>query len=132
MARNKSTAKQNMLKKRDEALAGKDLKKDEATPTDAGKKRRWRPGTQAIREIKRLQRSTKTVVPRAAMARAIRGMVENKEIRWSPLALNTIHACAEEFVTTFLRKAQLVACSNNRTTLSKRDLDTVRALQQQQ
>lgn len=60
-------------KKNEEQEANK-MKKMDHFKTEGGVKKRrhrWKPGTVALREIKKYQRSTDTLIPRAPMDRLI-------------------------------------------------------------
>lgn len=64
----------------------------------AKKKRRVKPGVKAVREIRKYQKSTDMLIPRAPMIRLIKGILtdlEHDDIRLTKGAVKAIHEMAE-------------------------------------
>jgi histone H3 len=89
---------------------------------------RWRPGTVALREIRRYQMSTNTLVPRAPMRRLIREIMYdiNPELRLKDTAASAMHECAEAFLIKLLSDTNLMAIHTHRVTIQPRDMSAVR------
>ena len=69
------------------------------SPEKAAKKKRWRPGTVALREIKSLQRSTDLLIPKLPMARLIKEQSQQtaiNRIKWKKEAINALHTATED------------------------------------
>ena len=71
-----------------------------ATPEDEKKKRRWRPGTVAKREIRKLTRSTDLLFPKASFSRVVREICQNKihnghETRFTKNSMKAIQVLAD-------------------------------------
>ena len=104
------------------------VKKSEITKHEAlPKKRRWRPGTQALREIRRYQRSTELMLPKAAFGRVTREVAEEVTrdglaIRFQASALEAVQQAAEDYLTDIYAKAQRYALHGKRVTITKDDL----------
>jgi histone H3/H4 len=75
-------------------------------------KRRWRPGTVAKREIRKLSRTTNLMFPRSSFSRVVREICQDTvpngtDIRFTPNSLKAIQEAAETFVTETFHKADL-------------------------
>ena len=70
----KQTAVKSKSSKR--ALGNKKAKKSASGSTGAKKSFRWRPGTVALREVRRLQKSTDLLVAKAPFSRLVREIAE--------------------------------------------------------
>lgn len=102
-----------------------------ATQSQAeGRKRRFKAGTVALREIKQYQKSTDLLLPRAPFQRLVReitGAVD-PDLRFAPQALIAIQEAAEAYLTGVFEDAQLCAIHANRVTVQKKDLDLARRI----
>ena len=63
--------------------------KKKNAPATGGVKRRFKPGTVALREIKRYQKTTENLIPRAPFQRYVRSICEgiDHEVRFQAQAL---------------------------------------------
>ena len=79
---------------------------------DAGIKKphRFHPGTVALREIKRYQKTTKPCIPRAAFERLVReiGQDYKNDLRWTAGALDALREEAEAQVTQLFKGCMTV------------------------
>ncbi|KAK8943488.1 histone H3-like centromeric protein HTR12 [Platanthera guangdongensis] len=83
-------------------------------------KRRFRPGTVALREIRKLQKSWNLLIPRAPFIRIVRDITcfYSKEVnRWQAEALTAIQEAAEAFLVELFDNANLCAIHAKRVTL---------------
>jgi histone H3/H4 len=94
------------------------------------KKHRYRPGTVALREIKRQQKSVDNILPAAAFTHVVREICEEMapNMRWRREALKALQAGAEEHVIRRFSKAQIAALHAKRITVEVSDMQIVEAL----
>jgi len=94
------------------------------------RKMRFRPGTVALREIRRYQKSTKHLVPRAPFARLVRSIVgdNNAELRMSARALMALQEASESYLTALFEDTNLCALHANRTTVMAKDMKLARRI----
>lgn len=114
-----------------------------APPPQARPKRRWRPGTVALREIRKYQKSSDLLIPKAPFARTVREIMdkyfysptgkfykaraEGRGItRWSAQALLAIQSAAEEYLVGLMHDGLCAAIHAKRVTLTDKDLRLVR------
>ena len=89
---------------------------------------RFRPGTVALREIRRYQKSYNLLLPRLPFQRLVREICQNmiqKELRFQSTALQALQEAAEAYVVTYFQQAQLAAIHANRVTVQARDFHFV-------
>ncbi|TQN63582.1 histone H3.3 [Colletotrichum shisoi] len=94
------------------------------------KKRRFRPGTKALREIKKLQKEVKLAIPKRAFSRVVREVAFSisPSLQFQSIALEALQEAAEAFLISVLENANLCAIHARRVTLQKKDVDLVREL----
>ncbi|KAF4725556.1 hypothetical protein FOZ62_003172 [Perkinsus olseni] len=99
--------------------------------SDGKKKRRFRPGTKALKEIRQFQRTTELLVPKAPFARVVREiqlLFVGEEWRWSQEALIALQTAAEAYLVGLFEDAMLVAIHAKRVTLMSKDIRLVRRI----
>jgi len=106
--------------------------------SDAGaakpKKRRLRPGTKALREIEKYQRSINQLIPRAAMSRLCREVVHENcqfdadSMRMTPGALAALQEASETFLVQFFEVANLSAIHAKRVTVMPADIEHTKTM----
>lgn len=90
-------------------------------PTGVKKPHRYRPGTVALREIRKFQRSTVLLIRKTPFARLVRELsnnVTNEPYRWSGNALTALQEATEDFIVHLLEDCNLCAIHAKRTTIS--------------
>lgn len=114
-----------------------------APPRRAPTKRRWRPGTVALQEIGKYQKSSDLLIPKAPFARVVREVMDNFYCsstgrfyraraqgrvitRWSAQALLAIQSAAEEYLVGLMHDGLCAAIHAKRVTLTDKDLRLVR------
>jgi histone H3 len=124
----KQTAVKSKSSKR--ALGQKKAKKSASGSSGMKKSFRWRPGTVALREVRRLQKSTDLLVAKAPFSRLVREIAETHKsgLRFQASAVAAIQEATEAFVVSLLSDANLTALHANRVTAMPRDLQLVRRL----
>nr|WIM49692.1 centromere-specific histone H3 variant [Allium cepa] len=99
--------------------------------TGARKKHRFRPGTVALREIRKYQKTAELLIPAAPFIRLVREITNlySKEVtRWTPEALLAIQEAAEFFIINLLEEANLCAIHAKRVTLMQKDIQLARRI----
>ncbi|KAK6141079.1 hypothetical protein DH2020_025191 [Rehmannia glutinosa] len=113
-----------------------------APPSKSGgqaqKKRRNRPGTVALREIRKYQKSWNLLIPAAPFIRTvISHTLQVKEItsqyapsiaRWQAEALVALQEAAEDYIVQLFEEAMLCAIHAKRVTLMKKDFELARRI----
>lgn len=100
-------------------------KKPARLGADGKRKRRFRPGTVALRQIRKEQQRTDLRIQKAPFVRLIReilGDTSNGEYMITEKAKNTIQSAAEEHVTDALYWANRVAIHGGRVQITPADL----------
>ena len=98
-------------------------------PLPAKKPRRYRPGTVAIREIRRYQRSTDNVIRRLPFQRLVReisrellGTSGGREYRYQANALLALQEAAEAYLVELFYWTNEIAIHCKRVTILPRDM----------
>ena len=110
-------------------LGGKQPRRN-PPPTPEGvpkKKHRFRPGTVALREIRKYQKSTDLLIRRRPFHRVVREVAQDykTDLRFSCDALLCLQIATEEFITILFMKCNLAAVHAKRKTITHRDLNFV-------
>jgi histone H3 len=94
------------------------------------RKFRFRPGTVALREIKRYQKQTTLLMPRAPFQRFVRSITEgiDNEIRFQSQALLAVQEAAEAYLVGLFEDTNLCAIHAQRVTIMKKDLHLARRI----
>ncbi|XP_022735279.1 histone H3-like centromeric protein HTR12 isoform X2 [Durio zibethinus] len=105
----------------------------QATPFQRTSKKphRFRPGTRALQEIRKFQKTTKLLIPAASFIREVRAISYQfaPEItRWQAEALVVIQEAAEDYLVQLFGDAMLCAIHAKRVTLMKKDIQLARRL----
>jgi len=96
-------------------------------------KRRYRPGTVALREIRKFQSSTKLLVQKLPFARLCREIglqyrPTGKDFRWQSQALQALQEAAEAYLVYLFEDANLCAIHAKRVTVMKKDIQLARRI----
>lgn len=129
MARTKET----VSKKAKKSLGRKSSKKaTKAAGGSSGTKRthRWRPGTVALREIRKYQKSTELLIRKAPFQRLVRELATTQKegLRFQSSAVLAIQEATESYVISLLSDTNLCAIHTRRVTIMPRDLTLARRL----
>lgn len=99
------------------------------------KKRRWRAGTAALREIRRYQKSTALLLRKAPFIRLIREIAQNYPIgptgdvpRFEKAALAALHEVTEAYGVKVFQATNLAAIHAKRVTIMPQDIALQRAM----
>jgi histone H3 len=92
------------------------------------KPHRYRPGTVALREIRRYQRSTEPLIPRASFGRLVRDIASPLfpfPPRMQHAAIDALRTATEDYLVRFFQETNLVALHCKRVTILPRDMRLV-------
>ena len=94
---------------------------------DTPKPRRYRPGTVALREIRKYQQSTELLIRRAPFNRLIRELVQDlwcgaHELRISPTAITALQEAAEVYLVLLFEDTNLCTIHVKHVTIMPKDI----------
>ncbi|KAJ3763652.1 histone H3 [Lentinula raphanica] len=98
------------------------------------KGRRFRPGTVALREIRKYQKSTDLLIRKLPFSRLIREIaqdmttVSDADLRWQSSALLALQEATEAFLVHLFEDANLCALHAKRVTIMQRDIQLARRI----
>lgn len=142
MARTKSNPQKqagSLKRPRNKATKRKSKSKtmsDSDTLQQLRKKKRFRPGTVALREIKRQQMSTKMIIAKAPFRRLVREITNDllppgsANYRITKQAFDALQAAAEDYLSRKFKDATTCAVINNRQAVLLRDWKLALALEE--
>ena len=124
MSRTKQTARKSTGGKAPRKVLGK--KKQAAAVATSGKMRphRYRPGTVALREIRRYQKSSELLVRKLPFQRLVREIAQNikPELRFQATSVLALQEAAESFLVSLFEDTNLCAIHAHRVTIQAKDL----------
>nr|AEK21394.1 beta centromeric histone H3 [Hordeum bulbosum] len=102
----------------------------QSQPEKKKRAHRFRPGTVALREIRKYRKSTELLIPFAPFVRLVRGIANgfmniggpNKPTPWTPHALLSLQEAAEYHLVDLFGKANLCAIHAKRVTVLLKDM----------
>jgi histone H3-like centromeric protein A len=104
-------------------------------PTPTGKKRRYKPGTVALKEIRRYQRSYDLLIAKLPFARLVREVALDllpadvgAELRWQSHAIQALQEAAEAFMVHLFEDTNLCAIHAKRVTIMQKDIQLARRI----
>ncbi|KAI0127507.1 histone-fold-containing protein [Xylariales sp. AK1849] len=102
-------------------------------PVPVGRKRRYRPGTKALREIRRLQSSTDLLILKLPFSRLVREVAlqyrpRDEGMRWQSQAIQAVQEAAEAFLIHLFEDANLCAIHAKRVTIMQKDIQLARRI----
>ena len=90
------------------------------------KKRHYQPGTLALREIRRYQKSTDLLIRKAPFIRLVKEILHGKlgrtEIRMQRIAVEALQEAAKYYTTNLFDDANICALHAKRITLQPKDM----------
>ena len=96
-------------------------------------RKRYRPGTVALREIRKYQKSTDLLIRKLPFARVVREVAQdfyvgNEPLRWQALAVMALQEAAEAFLVHLFEDANLCAIHAKRVTIMVKDIQLARRI----
>eukprot|EP01122_Echinamoeba_exundans_P001267 TRINITY_DN1129_c0_g1_i2.p1 TRINITY_DN1129_c0_g1~~TRINITY_DN1129_c0_g1_i2.p1 ORF type:complete len:151 (-),score=36.50 TRINITY_DN1129_c0_g1_i2:87-491(-) len=129
MARTKQTARKSTGGKAPrKSLATKAARK----PAMGGIKKphRFRPGTVALREIRRYQKSTELLIRRMPFQRLVREIAQDykTDLRFQTAAVSALQEATEAYLVGLFEDSNLCAIHGRRTSLQPKDMQLARRI----
>ena len=131
MARTKQTARKSTGGKAPrKQLATKAARKSAPATGGVKKPHRFRPGTVALREIRRYQKSTDLLVRKLPFQRLVREISHDfkSDLRYQSTALLALQEAAEAYTVTLFEDTNLCAIHAKRVTIMPKDIQLVRRI----
>mmetsp|Transcript_19590 Transcript_19590/g.32671 ORF Transcript_19590/g.32671 Transcript_19590/m.32671 type:complete len:148 (+) Transcript_19590:100-543(+) len=107
----------------------------DANQAPARKPRRFRPGTVALREIRKYQRSTELLIRKLPFARLVREITQTYnsspaegEKRWQAEALMALQEACEHYLVHLFEDSNLCAIHAKRVTIMVKDIQLARRI----
>ena len=130
MARTKQTARKSTGGKAPrKQLASKAARK--SAPTEGAKKnRRYRPGTVALREIRRYQKTTDLLIKKAPFQRLVREVAQDfkADLRFQSSAVMALQEASEASLVGLFEDTNLCAIHARRVTIMPKDMQLARRI----
>jgi len=131
MARTKLTARKTPAGKTPKKhLATKAAKKVTGTTGGLKKPHRFRPGTVALREIRKYQKSTELLVRKLPFQRLVREIAQEfkTDLRFQSSAVLALQEAAEAYLVGLFEDTNLCAIHAKRVTIMPRDMQLARRI----
>ena len=131
MARTKQTARKSTGGKAPrKQLAQKAARK--SAPSTGGVKRkiRFRPGTVALREIRKYQKNTELLIRKLPFQRLVREVAQdfNTNLRFQSHAIMALQEASEAYLVSLFEDTNLCAIHAKRVTISPKDMQLARRI----
>lgn len=134
MARTKSTVarKSTAGKAPRKQISAKAARKSAAPSTAGGVKKphRYKPGTVALREIRRYQKSTELLIRKLPFQRLVREIAQDfkTDLRFQSSAIGALQESVEAYLVSLFEDTNLCAIHAKRVTIQKKDIQLARRL----
>jgi histone H3 len=131
MARTKQTARKSTGGERPrQHLATKAARRSGPASAGVRKPHRYRPGTVALREIRRYQKSTDLLIRKAPFQRLVREIAQNfgTDLRFQSTAVLALQEAAEAYLIGLLEDTNLCAIHAKRVTIMPKDIQLARRI----
>lgn len=100
--------------------------------TEESKKRRYRPGTRALMEIRQYQRSTALLLRKLPFARLVKevadSMSKGGQLRWQSAAIMCLQEASEAYLVHLFEDTNLCAIHAKRVTIMPKDMQLARRI----
>nr|UXY88283.1 histone H3 [Cryptomonas curvata] len=131
MARTKQTARKstgNKVPKKQ--LVQKTAKKSTINSIELKKSHRYKPGTVALREIRKLQKSTELLIRRLPFQRLVRELAQDfrNDLRFQSSAVLALQEAAEAYLVALFEDTNLCAIHAKRVTIMPKDIQLARRI----
>lgn len=112
-------------------IKGKAIKKASQGPNAYKKPHRFRPGTVALREIRKYQKSTDLLIRKLPFQRLVRELAQDfkADCRFTPAALACLQEASEAYLTRLFEDSNLAAIHAKRVTIMVKDIQLVRRIE---
>merc|ERR1719350_1192661 len=109
-------------------------RKSTGPPASPGKKK-FRPGTRALMEIRKFQKSTNLLIPKLPFSRVIREVCSKicaADLRFQSAAIMALQEAAEAYLVTLFEDTLLCAIHAKRVTVMPKDMQLARRIRGEQ
>ncbi|ORZ41063.1 histone H3 h3_3 [Catenaria anguillulae PL171] len=132
MARTKQTARKSTGGKAPRKQLATKAARKSAPSTSGGVKKphRYRPGTVALREIRRYQKSTELLIRKLPFQRLVREIAQDfkTDLRFQSSAVGALQEAAEAYLVGLFEDTNLAAIHAKRVTIQPKDIQLARRL----
>jgi len=133
MARTKQTARKSTGGKAPrKSVASKAARKSATTPSSGGVKKahRFRPGTVALREIRKYQKSTELLIRKLPFQRLVREIAQDykSDLRFQSAAVAALQEASESYLVGLFEDTNLCAIHAKRVTIMTKDIQLARRI----
>ncbi|KAL6930862.1 Histone H3 [Hanseniaspora guilliermondii] len=133
MARTKQTSRKTTGGKAPrKQLASKAARKSAPSSAAAGTKKahRYKPGTVALREIRKFQKSTDLLIRKLPFQRLVREIAQQfkTDLRFQSSAIGALQESVEAYLVSLFEDTNLAAIHAKRVTIQKKDIKLARRL----
>ncbi|CEJ01446.1 Putative Histone H3 [Rhizopus microsporus] len=111
-------------------LATKAARKSAPTTGGVKKPHRYKPGTVALREIRRYQKSTELLIRKLPFQRLVREIAQDfkTDLRFQSSAIGALQEAAEAYLVSLFEDTNLAAIHAKRVTIQPKDIQLARRL----
>jgi histone H3 len=130
MARTKQTAYRSTGGKAPRLQLATKAARSTASPDQGRKPHRYRPGTVALREIRRYQKSSELLMRKLPFQRLVREIAQDfhEDVRFQSTAILALQEAAEAYLVSLFEDTNLVAIHAKRVTIQPKDLQLARRI----
>jgi len=130
MARTKQTARKSTGGKAPRTLATKAARKTAPSRGGVKKPHRWRPGTVALREIRKYQKSTELLIRKLPFQRFVKEIAQDfkTDLRFQTTAILALQEAAEAYLVGLFEDTNLCAIHAKRVTIMPKDIQLARRI----
>ena len=111
-------------------LAQKAARRSEPSTGGAKKRHRWRPGTAALREIRRYQKNTQLLIRKLPFQRLVREIAQDfkTELRFQSHAIAALQEASEAYLVALFEDTNLCCIHAKRVTIQPKDMQLARRI----
>jgi histone H3 len=130
MSARKHTGAKTSQKKEPGALDSNKAKRTSNNGTMIKKPHRYRPGTVALREIRKYQKSTDLLIRKLPFQRLVREVAQDfkADLRFQSNAVGALQEAAEAYLVGLFEDTNLCALHSKRTTVMVKDMNLARRI----
>jgi len=130
MARTKQTARKHVNGAFRKQMSSKPARKKTLAAGGIKKPHRFRPGTVALREIRKYQKSTELLIRKVPFARLVREIAQDIKVgvRFQSAAVGALQEAAEGYLVGLFEDANLCALHAKRVTIMVKDIELARRI----
>ena len=132
MARTKQTARKSTAQKvpRKQLAAQKVARKTAPTNIGVKKPHKFRPGTVALREIRKYQKSTDLLIRKLPFQRLVKEIAQEfkQDLRFQSMAVMALQEASESYLVSLFEDTNLCAVHARRVTIMSKDLQLARRI----